>query len=103
MIVNMLQSTYHVEYTYEMTMEVFLLFFRMYGCEKLIRKEEREMDELKQVMNVSRIRDANEPDVVVIDDDESMCEGCRQTLEEVGYRAAVARNGIEGIQLIAYR
>jgi len=40
------------------------------------------------------------PDVVVIDDDESMCEGCRQTLEEVGYHAAVARNGSDGLKIV---
>ncbi|MBN1980475.1 MAG: NAD(P)H-dependent oxidoreductase subunit E [Chitinivibrionales bacterium] len=39
-------------------------------------------------------------DVVVIDDDESMCEGCRQTLESEGYRAVVARNGEEGLKLV---
>jgi NADH-quinone oxidoreductase subunit E len=39
-------------------------------------------------------------DVVVIDDDESMCEGCRQTLEAGGFRAAVARNGNDGLKLV---
>jgi NADH-quinone oxidoreductase subunit E len=38
--------------------------------------------------------------VVVIDDDESMCEGCRQTLEKNGFRTEVARDGSEGIQLV---
>ncbi|MCE5251890.1 NAD(P)H-dependent oxidoreductase subunit E [bacterium] len=40
------------------------------------------------------------PDVIVIDDDESMCEGCRQTLEEEGLRAAVARDGLQGLKLV---
>jgi len=39
-------------------------------------------------------------DVIVIDDEESMCEGCKQTLEAVGYRAAFARNGEDGLKLI---
>lgn len=38
--------------------------------------------------------------VVVIDDEESMCEGCRQTLEESGFGTAVALNGSEGIRLL---
>ena len=40
-------------------------------------------------------------DVVVIDDDESMCEGCRQTLENAGYKTATAKNGEEGLRLVA--
>lgn len=39
-------------------------------------------------------------DVVVIDDEESICEGCRQTLKEEGYRAEVARDGTEGLKLV---
>lgn len=39
-------------------------------------------------------------DVVVIEDNESVCEGCRQTLEEEGYRVAIARNGSEGLALV---
>ena len=39
-------------------------------------------------------------DVVVIDDEESMCEGCRQTLEAEGLRAATARDGTEGLKLV---
>ena len=39
-------------------------------------------------------------DVVVIDDDESMCEGCRQTLEEEGYRTVIAREGPHGLKLV---
>ena len=38
--------------------------------------------------------------VVVIDDEEPMCEGCRQTLEESGFGTAVALNGTEGIRLL---
>lgn len=39
-------------------------------------------------------------DVVVIDDEEMFTEGCRQTLEMGGYRAAVARDGPQGLQLV---
>lgn len=40
-------------------------------------------------------------DVVVIDDDESMCEACLQTLESSGYRTRVASNGQLGLRMIA--
>lgn len=50
---------------------------------------------LEQRFQTSRISD-----VVVIDDDESMCEGCRQTLEEEGFRAIVAREGTQGLKLV---
>lgn len=39
-------------------------------------------------------------DVVVIDDEQSMCEGCRQTLEADGFRAAVALDGSRGLALV---
>ena len=39
-------------------------------------------------------------DVVVIDDEEIFTEGCRQTLEMGGYRAAVARDGPRGLDLV---
>lgn len=39
-------------------------------------------------------------DVVVIDDEEMFTEGCRQTLEMGGYRAAVARDGPRGLDLV---
>jgi len=39
-------------------------------------------------------------DVVVIDDEELFTEGCRQTLEMGGYRAAVARDGPRGLDLV---
>jgi NADH-quinone oxidoreductase subunit E len=39
-------------------------------------------------------------DVVMIDDEEMFTEGCRQTLEMGGYRAAVARNGMLGLDLV---
>jgi len=39
--------------------------------------------------------------VLVIDDEESMCEGCRQTLETNGYKTKVAENGTQGLQLVA--
>ena len=38
--------------------------------------------------------------VVVIDDEESMCEGCRQTLEENGFRTEIACDGSEGLRLL---
>lgn len=41
-----------------------------------------------------------QPDILVIDDDESICEGCKQTLEEEGFRATIARNGIQGLKLV---
>lgn len=37
--------------------------------------------------------------VLVIDDEDSMREGCRQTLEENGYHTSVAGNGEEGLLL----
>jgi NADH-quinone oxidoreductase subunit E len=39
-------------------------------------------------------------DVVVIDDEEMFTEGCRQTLEMGGYRAAVAPDGPQGLKLV---
>jgi len=39
-------------------------------------------------------------DVVVIDDEETFTEGCRQTLEMGGYRSAVAQNGHQGLDLV---
>ena len=38
--------------------------------------------------------------VVVIDDEESMGEGCRQTLEADGLSAMVARDGKGGLELV---
>jgi len=43
---------------------------------------------------------AGEATVAVIDDEESMREGCRQTLEERGYRIEVAASGESGLQLV---
>lgn len=42
----------------------------------------------------------NELTVVVVDDEKSIREGCRQTLHEGGYNAQVAKDGIEGLQMI---
>jgi two-component system phosphate regulon sensor histidine kinase PhoR len=39
-------------------------------------------------------------DVVVIDDEDSVREGCRQTLESEGYRVLVAADGVEGLDLL---
>jgi NADH-quinone oxidoreductase subunit E len=46
------------------------------------------------------VQSARTKSVLVIDDEESMCEGCRQTLEESGFGTAVALNGTEGIKLL---
>jgi len=40
------------------------------------------------------------PTVGVIDDEESIREGCRQLLESEGYRVAVKRNGRRGLRLV---
>lgn len=39
-------------------------------------------------------------DIVVIDDEESIREGCRQALESEGWRAAVAPDGHRGLRLV---
>ncbi len=39
-------------------------------------------------------------DVVVIDDEESIREGCRQALETEGYRAVIAENGLDGLEIV---
>jgi len=39
---------------------------------------------------------SGESAVVVIDDEESVCKGCRRVLAEQGYRTGVARDGKEG-------
>jgi len=41
-------------------------------------------------------------DVVVIDDEDSIREGCRQTLEREGYRTLVATDGVEGLDLVKH-
>ena len=43
---------------------------------------------------------SREVDVVIIDDDESIREGCRQTLEGEGYRVATAANGTHGLGIV---
>ena len=55
----------------------------------MVRHHEEESTQMAADMN-------DGPTVVVIDDEESMREGCRQTLEEKGYRTSVAENGEEG-------
>jgi DNA-binding NtrC family response regulator len=42
----------------------------------------------------------NRPTVLVIDDEESIREGCRQTLEAEGYRTLVANDGNRGLRLV---
>jgi NADH-quinone oxidoreductase subunit E len=39
-------------------------------------------------------------DVVVIDDEDSMCEGCRQVLEADGYHTLTAPDGPRGLELV---
>jgi NADH:ubiquinone oxidoreductase subunit E/CheY-like chemotaxis protein len=39
-------------------------------------------------------------DVLVIDDERSMCDGCRQTLEAEGLRAVTAPDGPRGVELV---
>lgn len=39
-------------------------------------------------------------DVVVIDDEESIREGCKQALESEGYRAILADNGTDGLDVV---
>jgi len=43
---------------------------------------------------------AETADVVVIDDELSICEGCYQTLEADGYQATTAHDGRRGLELI---
>ena len=49
---------------------------------------------------MNRAQTARPVDVVVIDDEESIREGCRQVLESEGYRALVANDGAQGIRLV---
>ena len=44
--------------------------------------------------------DTKNCDVIIIDDDESIREGCRQTLEEEGFCVVVAVNGLQGLRLV---
>ena len=44
--------------------------------------------------------DTKKCDVVIIDDDESIREGCKQTLEAEGFSVAVAVNGLQGLRLV---
>jgi NADH-quinone oxidoreductase subunit E len=43
---------------------------------------------------------AGTADVLVIDDEQSICEGCHQTLEADGYRTTTAPDGRKGLELI---
>ena len=57
-----------------------------------------------RTMNQQEIADFQKMEsaaVVLIDDEESMCEGCRQTLEEEGLATQIARDGSEGLRLVA--
>jgi len=54
----------------------------------------------EQITQGSGFQESGMTDVVVIDDEESICEGCRQTLETEGFRAEIARNGAEGLKLV---
>lgn len=39
-------------------------------------------------------------DIIIIDDEISMCEGCRQTLEGEGYDVKIANDGTRGLEMI---
>ncbi len=54
----------------------------------------------EQITPESGFQEPGTTDVVVIDDEESICEGCRQTLEAEGFRAAIARDGTKGLKLV---
>jgi len=54
----------------------------------------------EQMSSGSGFQESEMADVVVIDDEESICEGCRQTLEAEGFRAATALDGTEGLKLV---
>ena len=58
------------------------------------------MNDKKGGVKNSDSQKSGEIDIVIIDDDESMCEGCRQTLEEEGFRAIVAREGTQGLKMV---
>ena len=45
---------------------------------------------------------SEESTAVVIDDEESVCEGCRQALAEQGYGTGVARDGEQGLRLVEH-
>ncbi len=49
---------------------------------------------------MNRTQTARPVDVVVIDDEESIREGCRQVLESEGYLALVANDGAQGIRMV---
>ena len=51
-------------------------------------------------LGVNEVPEMGSAAVVLIDDVESMREGCQQTLEEEGLQTAVACDGLEGLQLI---
>ncbi len=51
-------------------------------------------------MGVNEVQAMESAAVVLIDDVESMREGCRQTLEEEGLQTAVACDGLEGLRLV---
>ena len=42
---------------------------------------------------------AQKPLFLIIDDEESLRDGCRQTLEKTGYRVLTAADGVEGIKI----
>jgi NADH-quinone oxidoreductase subunit E len=54
----------------------------------------------ERMLSGSDFQEPQMTDVVVIDDEESICEGCRQTLEAEGLRAAIAKDGTDGLKLV---
>ena len=45
------------------------------------------------------IMDNQGPLILIIDDEESLRDGCRQVLERSGYRVITAKEGIEGVRI----
>ena len=46
-------------------------------------------------------RAAVKEEILIIDDDESMCDEVSETLRDEGYRVSISKNGLEGAALIA--
>ena len=45
------------------------------------------------------VRELGEATVLVIDDEEIMCEGCRQTPEQGGFQTRTATDGMLGVRI----
>lgn len=53
-------------------------------------------------MDEPRTPASNPIDVAIVDDDDSIREGCRQVLEEGGYSVATASDGTQGLSLVTH-